>query len=398
MEKRNPFLAENRAEMMTSEEWRKKEDWMRELMDASNDGFWEWNVASGSVYFSGRWASMLGYNPDDIEPHVHSWEKLVHPDDLTNVMQTLQGHLDGKTPYYQTEHRLLCKDGSWRWILDRGRVVERTQDGKPLRAAGAHIDITRQKQLEIEKDAISRGRVEILAVVSHELKNPIHAILSAVEFLKRRMAGALAGENQARDREVFDSMSRAVNRMNNLVNDLLLTTRLESGAPLLNFDKPRPGQILQRAEEGILDKAGVKNINIELLSPPEVNLIELKAEGSRLVQVLANLIENAVKFSPVGGRIRIGARLVPENPSQVEFWVEDSGPGVPELERKKIFQRFWQARSSSYQGTGLGLYIADGIIKAHGGQCVVEGSSLGGALFKFLIPIQTPKADFLKAS
>lgn len=123
-------------------------DTIRQLIEASNDGFWDWNIETGAVYFSDRWAGMLGYRRDEIEPHVRSWERLVHPDDLPRVTQVLQAHLDGKTPLYETEHRLRAKNGEWRWILDRGRVVARAADGRPLRAAGAHIDITDRKRFE----------------------------------------------------------------------------------------------------------------------------------------------------------------------------------------------------------------------------------------------------------
>lgn len=115
---------------------------VRELMEASNDGFWDWNIETGEVYFSGRWARMLGYEQNEVEPNVKSWEKIVHPEDMSHVMEMLQAHLDGKTDFYETEHRVKCKDGSWKWILDRGRVISRSKDGKPLRAAGAHTDIS----------------------------------------------------------------------------------------------------------------------------------------------------------------------------------------------------------------------------------------------------------------
>ena len=131
-----------------------------ELIEASNDGFWDWNIQTGEVYFSRRWAEMLGYRQNEIEPNVNSWEKLVHPDDMAHVMSVLQNHLSGLTDHYETEHRVLTKSGEWKWILDRGRVITRGADGTPLRAAGSHIDITdrrlheqeRLKNIEIEKN------------------------------------------------------------------------------------------------------------------------------------------------------------------------------------------------------------------------------------------------------
>jgi PAS domain S-box-containing protein len=385
-QQKSVFLPEADPSQMTEVEWRRREGWMRELLQASNDGFWEWNTESGAVTFSGRWAEMLGYLPGDIEPHVGSWEKLVHPDDLPAVMRTLQDHLDGKAPYYETEHRLRCKDGSWRWILDRGRVVERGPDGRALRAAGAHIDVTERKKHEQEKEQVSRERQEVLGVVSHELKNPIHAILSAVEILSARERKIQPGRTpDARVLDLLDTLMRAVERMNKLVNDLLLTTRLESGAPLLQMDFPCVGSLLRETLRVAASDAEAKRINLELALSDLISGRELQADSSRIQQVLVNLLDNAIRFTPAGGKIRVGAAC---DEAVVRIRVEDSGPGVKMEERGKVFQRFWQSRNAAYQGTGLGLFIADRIVRAHGGTIEVKDSSLGGAEFAFTLPLK----------
>ncbi len=108
-------------------------------------GTWDWDVPSGRVVFNERWAQMLGYRLEEIEPHVRAWEKLVHPDDMPRVRQILDAHLRGETPLYETEHRMRSRHGEWIWILDRGRVLERSPDGLPLRASGTHMDITDRK-------------------------------------------------------------------------------------------------------------------------------------------------------------------------------------------------------------------------------------------------------------
>jgi PAS domain S-box-containing protein len=115
---------------------------LNELIEASNDGFWNWDIVTGEVYFSRRWIEMLGYTRNEITPNVSSWERLVHPDDRPHVMEVLDSHLKGKTDHYETEHRILTKSGEWKWILDRGRVISRAPDGSPLRAAGSHTDIS----------------------------------------------------------------------------------------------------------------------------------------------------------------------------------------------------------------------------------------------------------------
>ncbi|NDJ76915.1 MAG: PAS domain S-box protein [Chloroflexi bacterium] len=118
------------------------------VLEGSTDGFWDWHIPSGNVVFSPRWAEMLGYRLDEIEPHVSSWEQLVHPDDMPWVNEVLQAHLRGETEQYSAEHRMRTKAGEWKWILDRGKVVERDQHGNPIRAAGTHVDISQRRIAE----------------------------------------------------------------------------------------------------------------------------------------------------------------------------------------------------------------------------------------------------------
>lgn len=117
-------------------------------IEGTGDGLWDWDVPSNKVYFSKSWKQMLGYSESDISNDLSEWEKIVHPEDLAKTMAAVQDHLDGRTSAYSNEQRLLCKDGSYKWILDRGLVVSRDEHGKPLRAIGTHTDITERKQME----------------------------------------------------------------------------------------------------------------------------------------------------------------------------------------------------------------------------------------------------------
>jgi PAS domain S-box-containing protein len=114
----------------------------------ANLGVWDWNLQTDEVNFNERWAEILGYRLDEIEPHLRSWEKLVHPDDMARVEKILNEHLEGQTPFYVAEYRLRHKSGEWIWVLDSGRVIERDIEGRPLRACGTHLDITERKQAE----------------------------------------------------------------------------------------------------------------------------------------------------------------------------------------------------------------------------------------------------------
>lgn len=120
----------------------------RFALEGSGDGLWDWDVQTDAVFFSQRWKEMLGFADDEIRNSLDEWSKRVHPDDKAQTMAAVRAHFDGKTPIYTNEHRVRCKDGSWKWILDRGLVVNRDAAGNPLRMIGSHSDISERKQAE----------------------------------------------------------------------------------------------------------------------------------------------------------------------------------------------------------------------------------------------------------
>jgi PAS domain S-box-containing protein len=117
-------------------------------LEGAVDGLWDWNVVTNRVFFSSQWKAMLGYEEHEIEDSLVEWEKRLHPDDRELCYADLQKHFCGETHIYRSEHRILCKDGTYKWILDRGKVIEWTDDGKPLRVIGTHSDITERKHAE----------------------------------------------------------------------------------------------------------------------------------------------------------------------------------------------------------------------------------------------------------
>ena len=131
-----------------AEALRRSRERLELAITGANLGLWDWHVQTGEVVFNEQWAEMLGYALDEIAPHVDTWADLVHPDDMEHVENILQAHLDGETEFYEAVHRMKAKDGSWRWILDLGKVVERDEDGTPLRATGIHQDVTERKEAQ----------------------------------------------------------------------------------------------------------------------------------------------------------------------------------------------------------------------------------------------------------
>ena len=119
-------------------------------------GTWDWHIPSGRVIFNDQWAKMIGYRLDELDPHLNTWKKLVHPEDLPNTEKTLSAHLEGKTPAYEAEFRMKHRDGRWIWILDKGVVMERDPKGNPIRACGTHLEVTTQKRLQTELETATR--------------------------------------------------------------------------------------------------------------------------------------------------------------------------------------------------------------------------------------------------
>ena len=117
-------------------------------VDGNGDGLWDWNVKTSEVFFSKKWKEMLGFKDDEISGSLEEWEKRIHPVDLEQVYKDIQSLIEGKTDIYINEHRVKCKDGEYKWILDRGVIVEKNEKGEALRIIGTHTDITQRKLYE----------------------------------------------------------------------------------------------------------------------------------------------------------------------------------------------------------------------------------------------------------
>ncbi len=130
---------------------RTAEERWRFALDSSELGLWDWHVPSGTVFFSNQWKSMLGYQPADVGSGLSEWESRVHPDDMPDVLVDVQSMLNGEVPYYSNEHRVRCKNGDYKWILDRGKVIDRDDAGNPVRVIGTHTDLTVMRERAAEQ-------------------------------------------------------------------------------------------------------------------------------------------------------------------------------------------------------------------------------------------------------
>jgi PAS domain S-box-containing protein len=232
----------------------------------------------------------------------------------------------------------------------------------------------------------TRARDDILGVVAHDLRNPLSSVLAQAELMLRR-APATADD---RARRAAESIQRAATRMARLIEDLLDVTRLEAGRLSIEAARLPAAEVAGEAVEAQRATAAAAGLDLRLDLAPR--LPELWADRDRLLQLFENLVGNAVKFTPAGGTVIVGA--APRD-REVLFWVADTGRGIPAGDLAKVFDRFWQAREGTRHGAGLGLPIAKGIVEAHGGRIWVESTVDRGTTFFFTIPAAPGREDQL---
>jgi PAS domain S-box-containing protein len=228
-----------------------------------------------------------------------------------------------------------------------------------------------------EAELATRARDQMLGVVAHDLRNPLNTILMASEMLEEVLA-----PDPQKTRQV-KIVRRAGKQMNHLIQDLLDVKRIENGRLAVEPRVVPAMTLLNEAVEMLRSLATARSLDLVL--EPGGELPTVKADPQRIHQVFSNLIGNAIKFTPKGGRISVrGARADDE----VEMSVTDTGAGIPAEELPHVFGQFWQARSENHRGIGLGLAIAKGIVDAHDGRIWVESVLGEGSSFYFTLPVQ----------
>lgn len=229
------------------------------------------------------------------------------------------------------------------------------------------------------------ARDEMVAVLSHDLRNPLNSVLIASTVLAEY---GEPGHLSEQDHKQVDIIRRAAGQMTSLVQDLLDVSALESGSVAMQPVPTAVGVLLAAACDMLASAAEQGEVEIVCSEPPEP-LPRVLADYGRMLQVLSNVLGNAVKFTPPGGRVTIGAERAAD---YVRFWVRDTGPGIDRHHLPHLFDRFWQARRGARAGSGLGLSIARSVVEGHGGQIWAESEPGAGSTFHFTLPVaQEPR-------
>jgi PAS domain S-box-containing protein len=244
--------------------------------------------------------------------------------------------------------------------------------------AGLAVDNAR---LYGDAQAAVRARDDLLAVVSHDLGNPLSAIRIGTSLLLRTLPES---EHGSGGWQHLEFIRQSVLQMENLINDLLDVKRIEAGPILLELGTLHASKVVSDVMDVFRPIAEARSIS--LTADVAASLPPLSADYQRLIQVLSNLVSNAVKFSEPGGRVSVHAR---ETGAVMLFGVSDTGPGIPVEHQQHVFDRFWQARRTGRKGLGLGLAIARGVVDAHGGRIWLESTPGSGTTFLFTIPLRS---------
>jgi PAS domain S-box-containing protein len=370
---------------------RQSEEQLQLALEGSGDGLWDWDLTTGCVYVSPRWLGMLGYEVGDLLVDASTWQSLIHPDDQPETMKTLADHLSDDSHPYSFDYRLRTKSGEWKWIGNHGKVVVRDQQGTPLRMTGTHKDISDRKNAENELQTLmaklqqSNQELQTFAyVASHDLKEPLRTVRNFCSLLQVKCGASLNDRGQ----DYIDRIQKATQRMQALIDDLLLLSRVTTEAkPFVPVDLTNlVSEVVAALEMQIQRTGGV----VEIGALPTVN-----GDAIQLSQLFQNLISNALKFHrDIPPVVRVSSHVTSPAPTSsnqepsYQILVEDNGIGFEEQYRDRIFGTFERLHGRmEFEGTGIGLAICRKITERHGGTIVAHSTPGQGSTFIITLPL-----------
>jgi len=359
-------------------------------LEGNQDGVWDWNMKTNEVYYSKQYKAMLGFEEHEIEGNLDEWSKRVHPDDYQTCNSDIQMHLDGKTQFYSNIHRVLCKDGSYIWILGRGKITDFSDTGEPLRMVGTNTDLTERITFENElksakekAEESDRLKSAFLANMSHEIRTPMNGILGFAGLLKEP---GLTGEEQQAYIQVIEKSGA---RMLNIINDIVDISKIEAGLMKLYMKESNINEQVDYIYTFFKPEVEAKGIQFSFKNSLPAKEAIIKTDREKVYAILTNLVKNAIKYTEKGS-IEFGYNLKTDREDvKLEFYVKDTGIGIPKDRREAIFERFIQADIAdemARQGAGLGLSISKAYVEMLGGKIWVESEEGAGSTFYFTLP------------
>ncbi len=370
-------------------------------LESAGEGVWDWNLVTGEEYLSDSLLSMYGYTRDEVKGVAEDLDARTHPDDIPAMLEARQAHFEGRARLYRNEHRVRAKDGRWLWILTRGMVISRDEAGRPTRIVGTHTDITDLKQAEEQQRALEgqlreSQKMEAIGTlaggVAHDFNNLLAAILGNLVLAREDVGADHAAQ------ESLAEINRAAIRARQLVQQILTFSR--RGAQVMEHQP-----LLPLVEEALglmrsLLPAGVRQVT-RLSKEPLPALVD----ATQLQQVLMNLCTNAWQsFAGRGGEVTVALERVAldaahalqlgalEPGAYARLSVADNGPGMDEATQRRVFEPFFTTKAPG-TGTGLGLAVVHGIVKAHRGAIGLSSEPGRGSRFDVYLPLAASAAS-----
>lgn len=343
----------------------------RELHDHLEYGLWITDRHGDLIYVSDAFLSLVGLTFD--EARDRGWVSVLSSEDVDQTLRDWEEtHTAGDDWSY--EHRFRAPDGSYRTVLSRGRPVH-DDAGEIVGYVGMNVDITERKRAEERVRQEIRDREEVTRIIAHDLRVPLNTIKMSVSLLREEW---LSEEQRTRKVDLID---QAADRMDRLIGDLRSMTLIEAGRLKLSREPLDAAELIEAGRDTGAAQAEEGGVDLVTELPPRAPPV--LGDRARVLEVFANLLSNALRHTPEGGRVTLSARV---EEAAVRFEVADTGPGIPEENLSEVFQRFWRGSAGTRGGSGIGLTISQGIVEAHGGRIGVESPPGGGARFHFTLP------------
>jgi PAS domain S-box-containing protein len=366
-------------------------------IEASGDGMFESDLIADALHVTPSWLAMLGYGPEDMGPVIADWRAFVHPDDQAALQREHEAHFRGETPHTTCELRLLCKDGTYKWVLSRSRVVARTAYGRPSRLVGTTVDISARKALEHQLEAArdlaesaNDAKSVFVANMSHEIRTPLNGVIG--------ITGALARTDLSPEqREMVGLVQSSGQLLERMLSDILDQARIEAGEVQLQTAPFDLGREIETAVELMRARADEKGLRLRIVNPDAAGRL-FEGDAVRIRQIISNLISNAIKFTEAGDvTVNVATRELggTGDGALVMIEVTDAGIGFDAETAGRLFNRFVQADGSisrRFGGTGLGLSICKSLTELMGGQITARSEPGVGSVFTVEIPLMRAQA------
>lgn len=375
----------SRSTLFNISERKVMEEALRNSEERFRSAFEHASIGMALLELDGQWlqvntalCQILGYS--EAELLSTTVRTLTHPDDFSADRVHWQQLSQGELATYAMQQRYFHKQGHLVWVSLNYSLI-RDPVGQPLYLIAQIQDVTTRREIE-------QIKTEFMALVSHELRTPLTAIRGSLGLLT---SGALRNCPE-RAQRMIEIASIDTERLVQLVNDILDLERLESGQVSLTKQPCNVFDLITRSLN--LVQAEANKTAITIVTMPTT--AQVWASPAHIVQVLTNLLDNAIKFSPPGSRVTVTAETIPAEPAYVLLRVQDQGGGIPSNQLELIFERFQQADTSdsrSVGGTGLGLAICRRIIQQHWGNIWAESNGDRGSTFCFTLPTPIALAD-----